>query len=210
MFESTIELFDRYYKKLDSEKSSSFNRDIGCEVRERLKQIDYLVKAVSDREQQHEAVMSRYFDVSKKHFDHVKASGLDWENTPAPEGMQLTREEFQESERLEFEIQLFTECFYYLAGRLRTILRNKAEPLPKLSSFECEGVRNVRNKLIEHAEGRDSQVSIRSFGFGSAQGPVLKSIRHRGQEGVFPDRGLYQNALEIKHNLERLINKALV
>ncbi len=42
MFESTIELFDRYYRKMDSENAPGFSKELGCEVRERLQQLDYL------------------------------------------------------------------------------------------------------------------------------------------------------------------------
>jgi hypothetical protein len=209
MFETTVELFDRYYKKLDKENAPGFNRELGCEVRERLQQLDYLIHAVRERGQRHEVIMKRSGDAFMRHVEYVESSGLDWEKTAAPEEINPTREEIDEADSLWFEMQLFTECFYYFAGRLRTILRNKAEPLPELSYFECEGARNVRNKLLEHAEAKDSQVFIRSFGFGGTQGPVLKSIRNQGQESVYPDKGLYQNALEIKESLEHLINKAL-
>lgn len=79
-----------------------------------------------------------------------------------------------------------------------------------LTSFECEGVRNVRNKLIEHAEGADSQVTIQSFGWGAAHGPVLKAARYHGQETVFLDAGLFRNAEEFRGNLERAVKSALV
>jgi hypothetical protein len=167
------------------------------------------VKAVQCREQRDNEVMNRQQTAFKKHVEYVMASGLDWEKTPPPDETKFTKEEFQEMQRLEFEIQLFTECFYYLAGRLRTILRNRAEPFPGLTSFECEGVRNVRNWLLEHSEREHSRVTIRSLGWGGPQGPVLKSIREQGQEQVFPDKGLYCNAAEIKANLERLISNAL-
>jgi hypothetical protein len=207
MFESTIELYDRYYQKHCDK--SGFSNHLGCEVRERLQQLDYLLKAVQEREQRERAVMQRHLDAFEAHVKYVVDSGLDWEKTVAPTETKPTKQEFDEASHLLFEMQLFTECFYYLAGRLRTILRNKVEPFPKLTSFECEGARNVRNWLLEHSEQEHSRVTIRSFAWGGSQGPVLKSIREQGQEHVFPDRGLYHNANGIKTNLEKMINEDL-
>lgn len=108
-----------------------------------------------------------------------------------------------------FEIRLFTEAFYYFASRLRTILRNKEEPCPLLKGFECAGVRDVRNKLLEHPEGQDSRVFGWSWTIGTAEGPILKVDRENHQVNVFPDRGLYVNAEELKENLERELQRAL-
>jgi hypothetical protein len=135
----------------------------------------------------------------------VKNRGVPYESAPVPPGVYLNGEEVEAHGKASFELKLLTEAFYHFAWRVRTILRNQRAPLPGLTSFECEGVRNVRNKLLEHAEGRDSQVSIQSFGWGAAQGPVLKALRYSGQEEIFPDRGLYRNAEEFRDNLERLL-----
>lgn len=102
------------------------------------------------------------------------------------------------------ELQILTKSFYYCA-----IARNKKFPLPGLRSFECTGVRDVRNMLLEHPEGSDSQVFIVSFGYGGSCGPVIKPIRRVGQENVFPDAGLFQNATEFRENLDHLLSQAL-
>jgi hypothetical protein len=110
-------------------------------------------------------------------------------------------------DRLMFEIQLFTESFYYLAARMRSVLRRGS--LPGLKSFECEGARSVRNKLLEHPEGRDSQVFEQSFGVGGEEGPTLKIERSAEQEAIFPDAGLRANAKEIRDTFERLLDRVL-
>jgi hypothetical protein len=112
-------------------------------------------------------------------------------------------------DRLIFEIEMKTESFYYFAARMRTILTHKSKPLPGLEGFECEGARNVRNKLLEHPEGSDSKVLLQSFGVGGEEGPTVKANREEGQEGIFPDAGLWKNAAEIKGNLEMLLDRAL-
>jgi hypothetical protein len=209
MFEGTIQLFDEYYRAMDKSAAVGFNKDLGCEVRERLQQLDYIIKRVQHLEHTAEKSMSRSKSAFLKHVEDLKSRGVPFESAPAPQEMKVTQEEFEQHQAAFFEMKLLTETFYYLAGRVRTILKNKQAPLPNLTSFECEGVRNVRNKLLEHAEGADSQVSIQSFGWGATHGPVLKAIRYGGQEQIFPDRGLYRNAEELRGNLERVVKSAL-
>lgn len=203
MFANTIALFDAYYRKVDAAHVAGFNRDLGCEVRERLEQLEYIIARVRALEQSVAAVQSRSQASFHAHIEDVKARGASLETEPVPPGASITREEAKVVETAEFEMKLLVETFYYFAGRVRTILRNAQAPLPGLTSFECAGVRNTRNKLLEHPEGKDSQVSIQSFGWGGSQGPVIKALRYGGQENVFPDRGLYENAEEFRVNLER-------
>ena len=94
------------------------------------------------------------------------------------------------------ELRTLTEAFYYIAARTRSVLRSGE--LPGLKSFECPGVRNVRNKLLEHPEGADSRVFTAGFGFGGDTGPHVKAVRRTGQEDIFPDAGLYKNAQEFQ------------
>jgi len=209
MFTSTIQLFDDYYRYADASQSVGFNRDLACEVREKLEQIDYIVSKVRNLEQNILAVHSRLEEVLRTHIENLKARGQSFEANPIPAEAIITREEEETILRAEFEMKLLTEAFYYFAGRVRSILRHSSAPLPGLASFECEGVRNTRNKLLEHPEGKGSHVFIRSFAWGGAQGPVIKALRYDPQQHVFPDRGLYENAREFRENLERCIRTAL-
>ncbi|MBK9169469.1 MAG: hypothetical protein IPM24_18680 [Bryobacterales bacterium] len=81
--------------------------------------------------------------------------------------------------------------------------------MPGLEGFKCQGVRNVRNQLIEHPEGGNSRVLIQSWGSRSARGPVLKAARYGEQEHIFPDQGLYVNAEEFRTNLTAVLEHAL-
>jgi hypothetical protein len=63
--------------------------------------------------------------------------------------------------------------------------------------------------LLEHPEGSDSRVFICSFGFNEVSGPVVKAARYAGQENIFRDSGLYENASEIKYNLEGILKREL-
>lgn len=209
MFQGTITLFDEYYRHLDAAEAPGFNRDLGCEVRERIHQINYIVERIYELERTAKEAFSHHQAAFIKHIENLKRRGVSYESVPTPPSVNITKDEFDRHEKALFEMKLLTETYYYLAGRVRTILKNVQAPLPGLTSFECEGTRNVRNKLLEHAESKDSQISIQSFGWGADHGPVLKAIRCSGQEHIFPDRGLYTNAEEFRVNLERLLQAEL-
>lgn len=207
MYESTIELLGEYYQKMVRDGVPEFSRNLASEVRDRLKQLDYLQCKVQDLCEQSENAQSRQKATMKAHINNKTNKGLLWEQRPAPPELKYSDEELKVLIQASFEIQLFAECFYYLAGRIRTIIKSKA--MPGLKGFECVGVRNVRNKLLEHSHEHDSKVTTVSFAYGGTQGPVLKASRIQGQESVFPDRGLYVNADEFIANLETELRKAI-
>jgi hypothetical protein len=80
--------------------------------------------------------------------------------------------------------------------------------MPELNSFEAAGVRDVRNHLIEHPEGRGSQVLSQSFAFGGPNGPIVKALRDTS-ETAHPDAGLYANAREFAVNLESTLQRGI-
>jgi hypothetical protein len=201
MFEAVIEKFDRYWNKMDAENPANFSQDLASEVRKRLEQLDYLYELIMEKHQ-------RYMDLSWKEV------GGDWDaykQKIREAGGSITKQKSNERfemEKLVLEIEVFTESFYYLAHRTRVILRNSIFPFPGLKSFECEGVRNVRNKLLEHPE-KEGKILVQNFGMGGEQGPTLKPDRPEGQENIFPDSGLEVNTLEFKGNLEKLLDGVL-
>jgi hypothetical protein len=153
--------------------------------------------------------LKRLRETLQEHILDIEKRGIPYESEPAPPNLALTEDERESQTKASFELQLLTEAFYYFASRVRTILKHHLKPIPGLTKFECVGVRNTRNHLIEHAEGKDSQIFIRSFAWGGQQGPVLKAVRYGGQEGIFRDKGLYENAEEFRSNLEKLLHAAL-
>ena len=200
MFESTLEKFDKYVDKMEADNPPSFNLDLATEVRKRIEQLDYYYKKIDKK--------------------HERYMGLAWHEHREIESLRkqfpyrrIVREKSEdrlEMEKLIFEIETFTESFYHMAGRMRTILRHNSKPLPGLHSFECAGARNVRNHLLEHPEGKSSRVLVQSFGVGGEEGPTLKVEREIGQEDIFPDAGLWANAEEIRKNLEVVLDLILV
>jgi hypothetical protein len=95
------------------------------------------------------------------------------------------------------EMQTYTEAFYWTASRLQRVMKQ----LPGLS-FDAEGVRNVRNNLIEHPENKDSGGVIGQ----SHGGPVIRARRRLGQPAAkWTDAGLRPNAEEYALELERVL-----
>jgi hypothetical protein len=197
MFKSVIRKFGKYYDKV--EELPGFSDDLWTEVNKRLKQLDWLHDHISKR---HSKCLELVF------WEHRRVERLrkELKQTSGSLFLQKTRDS-RKIDRLMFEIELYTESFYYLAGRMRTALRKGS--LPGLRSFECPGARDVRNKLLEHPEGNDSRVFGQSFGVGGEEGPRLKVEREGDQEAVFPDAGLWANAKEIKDEFERLLDGVL-
>jgi len=204
VFTRCIELFAEYHRVADAKKIEGFSAPLGCEVTERLHQMTWLLGQIRPREDELNTISARAGSRLKEHVEHVKAAGLSYEDTPMPPEAQMSRENGYRSIALMFEIKLHVECFYYFAARARSIIRG----MPQVKSFEATGVRNVRNHLIEHPEGRASQVLSRSFGFGGANGPVVKAIRE-STETAHPDAGLFAKPREFADNLEKTLENAV-
>ncbi|HET6407276.1 MAG TPA: hypothetical protein VFG14_05300 [Chthoniobacteraceae bacterium] len=184
-----------------------FRGDAANEVRERLLHLTYLVERVRQLERQARELMTRGTEEIQLYIEETKKAGIEFDPANLPAAAKRSPEEIKNLDAWTTEAQIFTEAFYYFSGRIRSLLRHKSEPIPRLHSFECEGVRNVRNHLIEHPEGGNSLVLIRSFGWVGDNGPVVKAVRYSHQEKTFPDAGLYRNAEVFKANLERLLQQ---
>ena len=206
MFQTTITLFNQHCQQL-SDAGVLYHGDAANEVSERLQHLTYLVERVRQLERQARELMTRGTEEIQLHIEDIRKAGIEYDPANAPAAAKRSPEEFKDLNTWTMEAQILTEAFYYFAGRIRSLLRHKSEPIPGLRSFECEGVRNVRNHLIEHPEGGNSLVLIRSFAWVGDNGPVVKAVRYSHQEKVFPDAGLYRNAEVFKANLERLLRQ---
>jgi len=76
------------------------------------------------------------------------------------------------------------ESYYQNAHRVLNMIKY----LPGITKLKCDAIMIVRNKLVEHTEGRH----IYSFGYGNG-GPVVKPIKPSGAS-EFHDRGLLKNS----------------
>ena len=96
-----------------------------------------------------------------------------------------------------FQMTLLTDSFYFIAFRFLDLVNSPDKPLPGLHGLEARGVRDVRNHLLAHPEGRRSRVFTRSWGFDGSRGPVMKPFRSDDEPAVYADAGLFINAFEL-------------
>lgn len=130
---------------------------------------------------------------------HKRLWQLDWllvevQRRELEHGAAVLAGDHKRSYQASDEIELLAECFYYLAFRTQRLIAS----LPHLKGFEVSGVRDVRNHLIEHPEGKDSGVINRGFQFGAERGPVLRGPRLETDPKDWQDPGLYANAREFR------------
>lgn len=176
-----------YYRWADVEYQGA-NNDKGIEALRRLKQLIRLIGKIVE-----------IFDRSPKPPKHPTGSIEDvWEHFQSDE-FKAYQNAVADRHRHgdDDDLQLYSECAYMIAWRAS----QAAAQLPELKNFKPPGIRDVRNKLIEHVDGADSGVLIDSFAWGGAQGPVLRAIRYDHQKDVFPDAGLFVNIDEMSNKL---------
>jgi hypothetical protein len=106
------------------------------------------------------------------------------------------------------ELRVLLEAYYYSAHRIRDILRDNRDDLPRLSSFEAAGVRDVRNHLVEHPT-KKSGVLVFSFKCGGPVGPQMKPLRWSLDEEGTHDPGLHKNTAEFLSGLALVLANAL-
>jgi hypothetical protein len=199
VFDSTKALFEVYRAKLNKEKPAGFNRDLAAEVSERLRQLSFLCDKIKELEAQITQLGILICEVTEK-----------TKGTLSAEDTAIAHTRIGVHTSFGFEIRLYVETFYYFAFRIRTILQHKSKPLFNLHKFECIGVRDVRNHLIEHPEKQGSPIYMQSWSVGgNTQGPQLKNARREIQASSFYDRGLWVNVEEFRINLEKLLDKAI-
>ncbi|MBV9658286.1 MAG: hypothetical protein JO295_09270 [Verrucomicrobia bacterium] len=191
----TIALFERYLTLARQKRPTEIHALLGAEALERLDQLRFLLSRVTAI--QHHVLNGRPLSTT----DFF----LPIEACPASSDTgQAIRDAF-------FHVQLYTESFYYLAFRFRQILTTQSRitgghPLPLLHSFECFGVRDVRNHLLEHPEGRTSQKFSQDHSLGGSDGPQLKLD---STPSAHTDRGLFVNAAEFNRQLHATLSHAI-
>lgn len=197
--ERARDCLDELYRACDQAYAGKFN-DLGCEAGKRLNQMIWVVTEIG-----------RYLEIERRAQKPIQQLGARAQSGQiSPDEwraeMQSTvmTETMRTMPRIGEPLEILTEAFYWIAFRARRVIRL----LPEMGSFEAEGVRNTRNKLIEHSDAKDSGVVISSFAWGAPQGPVLKAIRYSDQFDVWPDQGLFRNALEFAAALKTSAEKA--
>ena len=149
--------------------------DLGAELVERIRQADWLFRRCAVLDDQMRGAMER-------------ARSLD---AYPPD--------------VKFELQLHTECFYYVATRAAEIVQNGW--IDGLPPFACGIIPNIRHHLVEHSERKDGVV-VRSWSFGGIDGPVLKPFRRQEASAAIEDPGLFANALALRESILDSVRRA--
>lgn len=105
-------------------------------------------------------------------------------------------------------IKFFTDAIYINAFRVREILRHKDRMLPGLANFEAKGVRDVRNNLLIHPEGKGSKILSISFMWDRRVGSIIKPKRLEHEAGRHVDQGLLPNMEEFFRSFEETVSLA--
>ena len=168
--------------------SLTHNSEVACEVQERLEFIFFAIAEIT-------TVAAVHMEQHSARMERARAGNFDGGS-------------FGESEPLFFKIKFYTEALYMHAFRIRDALRHRSEPLPGLSSFEAPSVRDVRNHLLTHPEGRASQIVSQSFQWGPETGSIIKPRRSSAEVGRHTDMGLVHNMSEFFGNFTRTVELA--
>lgn len=195
-FSETIDLYENYYKINNNPlhiKPEGFSISYTLEGIEKLYQLDFLCRKIFEYE---EILLNKIIgrnEIFRAYVDFHRDRNMEINSSPEYHTIQQIEKDLH----LDFEIKLYCEAFYYIAFRIRNIIRY-SYGLGK--SFECSGVRNVRNILIEHPEKFRYKIHNNSFESGGKDGPKINPSRNENDH-TFRDPGLFINAEEFKKNL---------
>jgi hypothetical protein len=103
------------------------------------------------------------------------------------------------------EIRIFAEAFYYCAFRLTKVCQDQLG-----LKVAAVGIRDVRNHLLQHPEGKSSGVIEQGSSWSPDSGVVLKGVRRVENQNTFPDKGFHANARELAESLESTLTRALL
>jgi hypothetical protein len=205
MFEMARDLFKAYCAQL-AKTGAALEHEYQLEVDERLTNMEFIVsrvKSLATRTACSDQAASIVHDTYLNSIPHLR----DSRDSDRQMGFFEHRKATMPLLLNDTEIRVLNEAFYYCAGRARTVLR---DAFPGLGNFEADGVRDVRNQLLEHPEGKKSTVIENGSSFGFDCGPVIKGVRRVDKVHIFPDKGLYINAQEFATNLEVKLKQLLV
>jgi hypothetical protein len=202
-FRKVRELLERYYCWLLTESPERRAEHFLLEIRARLRQMEWAHSRMLTLEAELEAEARRTNPAGRSEADRVV---LIYTDTARPNCETLLHASLPPQPA--DELRLLLEAYYYSAHRIRDILRDNRDDLPRLSSFEAAGARDVRNHLVEHPT-KKSGVLVFSLKCGGPVGPQLKPVRWSLDEEGTLDSGLHENTAEFLSNLARAMSSAL-
>lgn len=175
--------FDEYYRWMDKAHEGKLN-DQGIDVRKRIAQCRLVLQLLN-------AALAESREINERGDNAAKAvEGSDDVWAPLSARVEALKPYAERLIELMDLVGLYSEAFYWVAFRAM----KAANPLPGLKSLSAAGVRDVRNKLMEHPEGNDSRIFNGGFGYGKPNGPVIAALRTEETPDAWQDAGLFVNA----------------
>lgn len=201
-FATVIDQLREYDIALDERGQRGAYASILDEAHLRLRQLEYLLHGIHALVEERFRLTERPLKIEKLLRGFAEALNEEPPSPPEPRNM-WTSEELARRADLAFEAELFADSFYRIAWRLREIVQR----LPGLKKFDAEGIRTVRNHILEHPEkhlrttpGRDLMLSRR-------EGVILRP-ETANAEGVSLDTGLISNATQLRDQLASALQRA--
>lgn len=130
----------------------------------------------------------------------------EWTAADTEEDHSLMERTAAQRTRSVNEIALLTEAFYYLAERIRTILKSAGLPHLKAPRRPWR-VSTVRHNMLEHFAHQSTASYGGSWTFSGPDGPAFTKI---GAEGTKDSGPLRKNALELATALEGRLRAATI
>ncbi len=199
-FKSTYELYSDYSYFNIQNSTEGFSINQTTEGLEKLHQLDILYRKIwefqeiaSERDdwlQEVHRLFNNFF--IERGIERDENSGF-----PVAHSIQSAKKFYE----LMFETKIYVESFYYIAFRLSKIIQYSIGLGKK---FECPGIRDVRNQLIEHPK-KDEVSTVRGFAIGNNQTGIVLAVGRSDGENSFHDKGFFYNIEEFKSNFEKLL-----
>jgi hypothetical protein len=201
--DDAIEAYDAYYRVQDQISKGRLN-DLGSETRKRLVQVRKILQgiiALHDDEGpglQAKLAPPKPADASQSFEKHLTSPEyLKWkEHLNSPEWTASARRLGEVGEELELQ----TECFYWVAGRARALLQS----MPGLAEFDAVGLRGILSLLNEEPHPDYGATVLAGIAWGTPSGPIINVARWSDGRTIFEDSGLYPNAEEFFNNLRTI------
>lgn len=189
--------FDEYYRWMDRAHQGKLN-DQGVDVKKRIAQVRLVLQLLNAALAESRAINELADNAANA------AEGTEDEWAPLNARVEALKPHSERQIELMDLVGLYSETFYWIAARAM----KAANSLPGLKSFSAPGVRDARNQLIEHSEGKSSRVFNGGFGYGKPRGPVLAAVRISETPDVWHDAGLFVNADEFAKGFVKALRAA--
>jgi hypothetical protein len=201
-FAEAISELREYDIAIDEQGDREAHATVLDEAHLRLQQLEHLLRRIRDSVEERFQITERPLKAEALLREFAAAFGR--EPLPPPDPRTLwTEEQLARRADLAFEVELFADAFYWIAWRLREIIRR----LPGMHKFDPEGIRSVRNHIVEHPERHLKLTPARDLALSRTEGVMLRPSTFREHDASL-DQGLVANAAELRDRLIAALGRA--